>query len=39
VLANIGDPTVEALVKGGELKRLNTIVDEDGTRFYTILQR
>jgi 4-amino-4-deoxy-L-arabinose transferase-like glycosyltransferase len=39
VLANIGDPTVDALVKSGQLKRVNTIVDEDGTRFYTILQR
>jgi len=39
VLANIGDPTVDALVKSGQLKRVNTIVDEDGTKFFTILQR
>ena len=39
VLANIGDPTIDRLVRDGALKRVNTIVDEDGTRFYTILQR
>jgi hypothetical protein len=39
VLANIGDPSVDAMVKSGQLRRLNTIVDEDGTRFFTILQR
>lgn len=39
VLANLGDPVVEALVQSGTLKRVDTIVDEDGTKFYTILQR
>jgi 4-amino-4-deoxy-L-arabinose transferase-like glycosyltransferase len=39
VLANIGDPTVDALVREGDLKRVATIPDEDGGRFYTILQR
>ena len=39
VLANIGDPTVDRLVRDGALKRVDTIVDEDGTRFFTILQR
>jgi 4-amino-4-deoxy-L-arabinose transferase-like glycosyltransferase len=39
VLANIGDPVVDALVTSGRLKRVNTIVDEDGRRFFTILQR
>jgi hypothetical protein len=39
VLGNIGDPVVDGLVKSGRLHRVNTIVDEDGTRFYTILQR
>ena len=39
VLANIGDPAVERLVAQGALNRVNTIVDEDGTRFFTILQR
>jgi len=39
VLANIGDPVADALVRSGELKRVNTIADEDGTRFYTILER
>ena len=39
VLANIGDPVIDRLVRGGELKRVDTIVDEDGNRFFTILQR
>ena len=39
VLANIGDPAVERLVAQGALNRVNTIVDEDGTRFFTILRR
>lgn len=39
VLGNIGDSVVDGLVKSGRLHRVNTIVDEDGTRFYTILQR
>ena len=39
VLANIGDPTVDRLVREGELKRIDTIADEDGVRFFTILQR
>ena len=39
ILANIGDPTVDRLVSQGALKRVNTIADEDGTRFFTILQR
>ena len=39
VLANIGDPSVDRLVRDGELKRVSTIVDEDGGRFFTILQR
>lgn len=39
VLANIGDPVLDSLVKSGRLKRVTTIADEDGTRFYTILQR
>ena len=39
VLGNIGDSAVDGLVKSGRLHRVNTIVDEDGTRFYTILQR
>ena len=39
VLANIGDPTVDTLVREGALRRVNVIADEDGTRFYTILQR
>jgi 4-amino-4-deoxy-L-arabinose transferase-like glycosyltransferase len=39
VLGNIGDPVVDTLVKSGRLTRVNTIADEDGTRFYTILQR
>ena len=39
VLGNIGDPSVDALVKSGRLTRVETIADEDGTRFYTILQR
>ena len=29
VLANIGDPVVDALVASGRLKRVNTIVDEE----------
>src|SRR5438046_10169626 len=37
VLANVGDPTVDKLVRQGALTRVNTIVDEDGTRFFTIL--
>jgi hypothetical protein len=39
VLANVGDPNVDRLVRSGELKRVSTIVDEDGTRFFSILQR
>ena len=39
VLGNIGDPVIDALVRSGQLKRISTILDEDGTRFYTILQR
>jgi len=39
VLANIGDPVVDRLVRAGELKRVNTIADENGNRFFTILQR
>ena len=39
VLANIGDPVIDALVKSGQLRRVNTIADEDGTRFFTILRR
>jgi 4-amino-4-deoxy-L-arabinose transferase-like glycosyltransferase len=39
VLANIGDSIVDRLVRDGELKRVSTITDEDGTRFFTILQR
>jgi len=39
VLANIGNPVVDRLVREGELKRVDTIVDEDGSKFYTILQR
>jgi 4-amino-4-deoxy-L-arabinose transferase-like glycosyltransferase len=39
ILANIGDPTVDRLVRNGDLKRVSTIADEDGTRFFTILQR
>ena len=39
VLANIGDPTVDTLVREGALRRVKVITDQDGTRFYTILQR
>ena len=39
VLANIGDPSIDRLVREGALKRVQTIVDADGTTFYTILQR
>lgn len=39
VLGNIGDPTLDKLVRAGGLKRVKTIVDEDGNRYYTILQR
>lgn len=39
VLSNVGDPGVDRLVASGELTRIDTIIDEDGTRFYTILQR
>ncbi len=39
VLANVGDPVIDALAKSGQLKRVNTIVDEDGTKFFAILQR
>jgi hypothetical protein len=39
VLANVGDPVIDRLVREGALKRVQTIVDEDGTKFYTILQR
>jgi 4-amino-4-deoxy-L-arabinose transferase-like glycosyltransferase len=39
VLANIGDPMTDRLVRQGELRRVTTIVDEDGVAFYTILQR
>jgi len=39
VLANIGEPSIDRLVREGALKRVQTIVDEDGTKFYTILQR
>ena len=39
VLANVGDPVVDGLVKSGQFTRVNTIADEDGTRFFTILQR
>jgi 4-amino-4-deoxy-L-arabinose transferase-like glycosyltransferase len=39
VLANVGDPSIERLIHEGALKRVQTIVDEDGTTFYTILQR
>ena len=39
VLANIGDPSVDRLVREGALKRVNTIADEDGVQFFTILQR
>ena len=36
VLGNIGDPVIDRLVKSGRLKRVDTIADEDGTRFYAI---
>jgi 4-amino-4-deoxy-L-arabinose transferase-like glycosyltransferase len=36
VLGNIGDPVIGRLVKSGRLKHVNTITDEDGTRFYAI---
>jgi hypothetical protein len=36
VLGNIGDLVIDRLVKSGRLKRVDTIVDEDGTRFYAI---
>jgi 4-amino-4-deoxy-L-arabinose transferase-like glycosyltransferase len=39
VLANIGDPTADALVRDGVLRRVKVIADEDGIRFFTILQR
>jgi len=39
VLANIGDPVTDAMVRDGVLRRVNVIADEDGIRFYTILQR
>jgi 4-amino-4-deoxy-L-arabinose transferase-like glycosyltransferase len=39
VLANIGDPVADALVKAGQMRRVNTILDEDGRPFFTILQR
>ena len=39
ILANLGDPVADGLVKSGQLTRINTITDEDGTRFFTILQR
>jgi 4-amino-4-deoxy-L-arabinose transferase-like glycosyltransferase len=39
VLANIGDPTIDRLVRDGELRRVRTITDEDGLAFFTILQR
>jgi hypothetical protein len=39
VLANIGDPMADRLVRQGELRRVTTILDEDGVAFYTILQR
>ncbi len=39
VLANLGDPTVDQLVRTGELRRVKTIADEDGRSFFTILQR
>jgi len=39
ILGNIGDPTIDRLVAAGELRRVATIADEDGARFYTILQR
>lgn len=39
VLGNIGDPSIDRLVREGALTRVETIADEDGTKFYTILQR
>ena len=36
VLGNIGDPVIDTLVKSGRLRHVDTIADEDGTRFYAI---
>jgi len=39
ILANIGDPIADGLVHSGQLTRVNTIADEDGRQFFTILRR
>ena len=39
VLANVGDPGIDALVGHGQLRPLNTIAELDGRTFFLILQR
>jgi 4-amino-4-deoxy-L-arabinose transferase-like glycosyltransferase len=39
VLANVGDPGIEALVGHGQLRPLKTIAELDGRTFFRILQR
>jgi hypothetical protein len=39
VLANIGDVTMDGLVRSGELKQIKTISEVDNSEFFVVLQR